>query len=183
MMKERAWFLGTTACTRATPSLMPCGDTAAAGDPPDHPSPARGPPRGCPHLHKEGFELAQVLEDVGGAGVQLGQPAGGALRRQPGGVGLLGAQDAHQKGVGPPKRGRFGGCRALGYLEQLAGRLPEVADDALQSLALRLIRDGVQVHGPCGGTRSRSGWGQTPGGCPPSPCPTPHPHRCSSRRR
>ena len=38
----------------------------------------------------------------------------------------------------------------MSYLEQLAGRLPKVADDALQSFPLRLISDGVQVHGPWG---------------------------------
>lgn len=34
-------------------------------------------------------------------------------------------------------------------LQQLAGRLSEVADDAFQGFALRLVGDGVQVDGAC----------------------------------
>lgn len=49
--------------------------------------------------------------------------------------------------------------RLLGSdLQQLAGRLSEVADDALQGLALRLVGDGVQVDGACRGRQKRSCW-------------------------
>lgn len=34
-------------------------------------------------------------------------------------------------------------------LQQLAGRLSEVADDAFQGFALRLVGDGIQVDSAC----------------------------------
>lgn len=45
----------------------------------------------------------------------------------------------------PKEDGRLSGSD----LQQLAGRLSEVADDAFQGFALGLVGDGVQVDGAC----------------------------------
>lgn len=68
-----------------------------------------------------------------------------------------------------PQKGIFfgGGDTSMSYLEQLARCLPKIADDALQGLPLRLIGDGVQVHGPWGWGWS---WGNH-GGAPQTSLP------------
>lgn len=54
-----------------------------------------------------------------------------------------------KRGVAP-RKGLVFWRGGMSYLEQLAGCLPKVADDALQSLPLCLISDGIQVHSPWG---------------------------------
>ncbi|TNN27288.1 hypothetical protein EYF80_062567 [Liparis tanakae] len=51
-----------------------------------------------------------------------------------------------------PGRVELVGVHVLLHLDQLTGRLPEVADHALQGLALLFVRDGVQVHRACNTT-------------------------------